>query len=352
MTSLLSILTAQMRVLLVGPPGIGKTARIAAAARAMNRRLIVMRASLSERVDFGGCLVPDQAAGVTRALPLELLRDLRSTPEPTLLFLDDLGQAPIDVQAALMRLFDAGELSPQVLICGATNRPGDKAGVSCLCEPLRSRFDCAFAIPTPADTAPRTDGVVTLGTWSDELEGWCQWAADAGAPAEVIAWHRSTSGLGLGLEKGMAGALYAWRTHADPAQRFPDFRSWHTVCRLWDAGLRDLHTIGSTIGLGPAQPFLAFARLADGLPTPQQIWMDPLGANVPADPGQLYLVASMLAQAAEHKFAGPFCKYIDRLPQIFGALAARDVYRRLGAKLSANPDWQKWWVKNQDLFVS
>ena len=55
-----------------------------------------------------------------------------------MLLLDDLGQAPIDVQAAAMSLFDSGALPEHVLIWGATNRPGDKAGVSSLCEPLRS----------------------------------------------------------------------------------------------------------------------------------------------------------------------------------------------------------------------
>src|SRR5437764_12206019 len=130
MSTLNALMAAGQRVLLVGPPGCAKTARIASVAKELGKRLVVMRASLSERVDFGGALVPDTKAGVTRALPLEVLADLQSTTEPTLLFLDDLGQAPIDVQAALMRLFDDGALSPHVLIWGATNRPGDVAGVT------------------------------------------------------------------------------------------------------------------------------------------------------------------------------------------------------------------------------
>src|SRR5436190_994229 len=93
------LLQARLRVLLVGPPGIGKTGRIMSINAQAGYRLMVSRASLKERIDYGGALVPDCAAGITRALPLEELHELRSTKAPTLLFLDDLGQAPIDVQA-------------------------------------------------------------------------------------------------------------------------------------------------------------------------------------------------------------------------------------------------------------
>ena len=79
-TYLRSLIDARQRVLFVGPPGCAKTSRAAAAAAASGHDLIVFRASLAERVDLGGCLVPDAAAGVTRALPLELLHRLRTGP--------------------------------------------------------------------------------------------------------------------------------------------------------------------------------------------------------------------------------------------------------------------------------
>lgn len=340
MSKLNALMAAGQRVLLVGPPGCAKTARIAGVAKELGKRLVVMRASLSERVDFGGALVPDMKAGVTKALPLDVLADLQTTSEPTLLFLDDLGQAPIDVQAALMRLFDDGALSPQVLIWGATNRPGDVAGVTRLCEPLRSRFHLAFSIAAPG-TEDRSDGPVVMGTWEDEVAQWCEWAMDNGAPAEVIAWHRSTSGR----------TLYQWKPSADPAVRMPDYRSWETVIRLWQNGIQDLSSISAAIGKPAAAEFLAFARLAHKLPTPDQVWMDPNGAPVPEDPAALYLVASMLAAAVAPEHSTAAVQYMSRLPRVYGALLARDMYRKLGSKLSGSKEWVKWFTANQELFA-
>lgn len=340
MNRLIELGRAGARVLLVGPPGCAKTGRIAGVADALGRRLIVSRVSLTDRLDWAGALVPDSGSGVCRQLPLESLRELQTTTEPVLLLLDDLGQAPMDAQAALMRLFDEGGLSDSVLVWAATNRPGDKAGVSALCEPLRSRFDCAFAIATPEAS---TDGDATyLQPWADEVAGWVEWAMDNGASPEVIAWHRATSGR----------TLYQWKACADPALRMPDFRSWGSVVKLWAAGVRDLGSLGAVIGKPAAAEFLAFARLSSQLPTPDQVWLDPAGAVVPSDPSACYLISSMLAAAVEGQHAGALMTYVDRLPRVYGALLARDSLRKLGASLSGRPEWVKWFNANQELFTA
>jgi hypothetical protein len=337
---LTNLIAANRRVLLVGPPGCAKTARIHAAARAAGRRAIIFRTSLADRVDLGGCYVPDIAAGITRALPLELLQFLKTTTEQILFVMDDLGQAPTDVQASTMCLFDEGFLPPNVLIWGATNRPGDKAGVTALCEPLRSRFHLKFAIATPT-TEDKTDGPTYLSTWKEEVDGWCDWAGEKDFATEIVAWHRSTTGR----------TLYKWKPHADPAVCLPDFRSWETVAELWDAGLRDFNTISAAIGKPDAGEFLSFAALADQLPTPQQVWMDPHGAPVPTDPAAQYLIAAMLGRAAEAKYASQLVTYIGRLPRVMGAYCAKDAFSRLGSKLVGNKAWQEWWVANQSLFA-
>lgn len=343
-SALMRYLTAGERVLLCGPPGIAKTAQIQAAAAAAGFSVVLMRASLSERIDFNGALVPDMVTGVTRALPLDTLAALRGATVPTLLFLDDLGQAPIDVQAAAMALFDTGALPSCVTIWGATNRPGDKAGVSALCEPLRSRFTLKFNIATPETDGTAAAGITGpfLGNWTETLEGWLQWAETAGAAPEILAWHRATTGA----------HLYAWKPSADPSLSMPDFRSWATVIRLWNAGLRDLGTISAAIGKPAAAEFLAFAALAASLPSPQEVAMSPTAATVPADPSALYLITTMLAAAADGSNLPAFLTYLGRLPRVFGAYMGRSLFRRLGASLSGFPAWNAWFTRNQDLFAA
>lgn len=329
-----------LSVLLVGPPGIAKTARVKAVAKEAGYRLKTMRLSLKERCDVAGIIAPDFEKRLAAIFPLEELQALKAATEPTVLFLDDIGQAPLDVQAAAMHLFDDGVLPSCVTIWGATNRPGDKAGVNALCEPLRSRFALAFRIATPGDKDDPNGGV-PIGTWEQEVEGFCSYGMDSGFPAEMIAWHRATTGR----------TLYQWKPHADPSVRMADFRSWERVATLFNAGVRDLNSIGAAIGRPVASEFLAFAALADKLPSPDQVWMDPDGAPVPQDPQALFLVSSFLGAAAQPQHARSLVRYLSRLPRVYGALLARDVSRKLGAKLSGTKEWVQWWTANQSLFA-
>ncbi len=339
---------ANQRVLLVGPPGCGKTARVLAAAKECGRRLVVMRVSLCERVDFGGCLVPDMKTGVTRALPLELLHELKTTEEPTLLFLDDMCQPPVDVQAALMRLFDDDGLSKSVLIWGATNRPGDKAGVTALAEPLRSRFDAIYVVPVPG-VQDKPDSGVLLGTWQDEIETWIDWAESAGAAPEILAWHRCGA-HGVPTPGDVGPCLYGWKPHADPSVRFPDYRTWGSLIVRWNAGLRSQSQVCACLGKQQGLAFLAYARMAESLPAWEQVVMDPAGSPVPKDASAQYLAASLFARSVEAPTAGPFIEYVSRMGRVVTAFAARSAYKRLGSKLSGSKAWVKWFLANKELF--
>jgi len=327
--------------LLVGPPGTAKSARIDAARKSIDFEVELVRAGLADRVDFGGCLVPNTELSVTQQLPLEWLKKLKNTTKNTVLFLDDVFMAHLDVQGALMQLFDPGFFPKNIVIWGASNRPKDKVGVMCVCEALRSRFRLAYSLPTP-DSREVPTGAVMLGTWKDEGENWCDWANESGYGGPITAYHRFTS----------FKHLYKWQPEADPAIRMADFRSWETVAELYTAGVRDTITLGGAIGLPDASAFLSFASTKDELSPPEEVFKSPSTAKVPDEKNTaaMYLMASSVSAAVSNKTAAAMIIYSERMPRMFGAMMVRDAHKRLRKELSTNPAWVAWYAKNQEIF--
>jgi hypothetical protein len=110
--------------------------------------------------------------GKAEFLPFGNLRKLLNATVPTLFFLDDLGQAPQGVQAAAMQLLLAREINGQkisdyVSFAAATNRKEDRAGVSGILEPVKSRFVTIINVETNADD-------------------WLRWARRNGLPEELL----------------------------------------------------------------------------------------------------------------------------------------------------------------------
>lgn len=346
---------AGQSVLLVGPPGTAKTSIIQQTARDCGMKTevqtedgiksTIFRASLMERVDWTGCLIPNAKLGITQQLPFSIIKALQKVTEPTLLFIDDLGQAPMDVQASFMRSFDDKFFPDCVRIWAATNRPGDKAGVNSLCEPLRSRFNSAYVIPTPKAT-DKADGGVLLCDWKDWWENWVDWSLDNNAPPEIVAFHRSTGG----------NYLYQWEPNTDSSLRMADFRSWGAMIKRWNEGLRSTQQCSAVIGKACAAAFIAFASLTDHLPTPDEVFADPMGAPIPTKEDAKYLICAVLAQQVTCATAEQFVQYVTRreMGRVMGAYAVKDAYKRdankTGSKVCNSKAWAKFYGENQELF--
>lgn len=165
---------AGKNILIKGAPGCGKTHIIDQVCEDLDVNEIVMHPAISDPTDFKGFPVYDKETGTAHFVPFgELLRILNANKR-TVVFIDDIGQAPVSVQAALMQLIYGGRVNgfkipDSVVFIGATNRKADKAGVSGLLEPVKSRFT------TIVELAP------TLSEWLD-------WAADHGQPADLMAF--------------------------------------------------------------------------------------------------------------------------------------------------------------------
>lgn len=313
----------RLPILIKGAPGAGKSDIVAQAAAAAGANVVLMHPVVSDPTDFKG--LPGIVAGKAEFLPFGDLRQLVEADEPTVAFLDDLGQAPAVVQAAAMQLIlarrvNGHKVSDKVVFVAATNRREDRAGVTGILEPVKSRFASIVEL-TPT------------------LDDWCEWALEHDVPAEVIAFCRFRPELFAPKDPPTA----------DIVNR-PCPRTITQMGALYAAGITDLESLGGAVGQGFAVEFVAFLRTYQDLPSIDSILLNPTTAGVPRNPAALYAVTTALAINASVANVERIIKYLERLPREFQTLGVRDIDRR-DKKMANNKAMIAWFAKNQDILV-
>lgn len=270
-------IAARLPVLVVGAPGVGKTDIVRAAARAAGADLIVSHPVVSDPTDARGLPWPDKGGATARFLPFGDLAVAIEAAAPTVWFLDDLGQAPPAVQAAFMQLIlsrRVGEhrVSHHVTFVAATNRREDRAGVSGILEPVKSRF-------------------ATIVHLEPAVDDWVAWALERDVPPELIAFIRTRPDL-----------LHDFKPTTDMTNH-PCPRTWARVAELMRLGLPQelaLPAYAGAVGEGAATELMSFLRIVDQLPPIDAVLTDPRGIELPSDPSVLYaLVAALAHKGAE-----------------------------------------------------
>jgi energy-coupling factor transporter ATP-binding protein EcfA2 len=139
----------QTPVMIYGPPGVGKSALVAAFAEKVGRKLVTVNASSYLPVDIKGMPYVYQDE-VKWAIPRFV-----SEAQGNILFLDELTSASPDVQAVLLRLILQGETEAYRLsdtfIVAAGNEGELAAGYGSLTAPMLSRFNVVSFAPTVQD---------------------------------------------------------------------------------------------------------------------------------------------------------------------------------------------------------
>lgn len=312
-SELLDILVAfilqRMPVLVTGMPGAGKSDIVAAACARAGTRLLLSHPAVEEPTVPGG--MPWVEKGKARFVPFGILEQAINAKEPTTWFLDDLGQASPAVQAAYMQLLLAGRVGEHVLpdtvgFVAATNRRTDRAGVSGILEPVKSRF-------------------ATILELQPDLDDWCAWAyTQPYMTPEPIAFLRWK-----GVEM-----LANFQPSADLTNS-PVPRTWARVARIMSMGLSDellFKAVAGAVGQAAAAEYMAFLRMWQELPNIDHILTDPDSASVPDKPSVLYSVAAAVALRATRENFSRIARYAERLYEAgFGENAVhlvRDCIRR------------------------
>jgi hypothetical protein len=318
-------ITARRPVLIKGAPGIGKTDGVVQACQECGADLIISHPVVSDPIDYKG--MPFVTGGKAEFIPFGDLRQLIEADRLTAYFLDDLGQAPPTVQAAAMQLIlgrriNGHKVSDKVCFIAATNRKQDRAGVTGILEPVKSRF-------------------ATIVELTPDLEDWIAWALKAGLPTELIAFIRFRPGL-----------LFDWKPSADITNS-PSPRTVANVGALMDLQLSpdlEYEAYQGAAGEGFAAELLGFLRIFRNLPNPDTVLLNPEQAQVPTDPATLYALCGALARKASENTMDRLVRYTLRLPAEFQVLLIRDAVHADGQVVNTRA-FIDWSSKNADVLI-
>lgn len=309
------------RVLIKGSPGIGKSDIVEQAAADLDAVLQISHPAVSDPTDYKGMPAVINGDGSPKAefLPFGDLNKLINADRLTIAFLDDLGQAPPAVQAAVMQLIQARrvnghKLSKHVVFCAATNDTTHMAGVSGLLEPVKSRWD-------------------TIVELDVKVDDWCTWAYDNQMPDEIIAFIRFRPEL-----------LNQFKPTRE-IKNSPCPRTVAAVGRWIKCGVKDYDVIAGAAGEGFATELVAFLKLYAEMPSLDEILMNPDSSPVPTQPATKYAVMCGLARKCTPDNIERVFRYAQRIEKEFEVCLVRDAVR-LNKQNQTTRTFVQWATKN------
>lgn len=329
-------------VLITGRPGIGKSDIVSSACSLAEADLIISHPVVSDPTDYKGLpfmdaptVTPDplnpgfdKIEHTAHFAPFGELKRLINAKKPTVFFLDDLGQAPASVQAAAMQLILARQInghkvSPFITFIAATNRREDKAGVTGILEPVKSRF-CSI-VPLDVNT-----------------DDWVKWAIDNNMPTELIAFIRFRPAI---LEE------------FKPTKDMTNSVSPRTVAQAGKqqaAGLPhdlEFEVFSGAAGEGFASEYMAFLKIFRNLPDVNGIILNPTHAQVPTQADILYALSGALAHRANSQNIGAIIKFLNRTPGEIQVATMKDAITRHNTEITSTKAFIEWAAKNHGFII-
>jgi len=329
-------MTHGFNLLFTGPPGIGKTDLVKTVAKELGYNLIIFHPVVSDPTDFKGLpnfVQLDNGDHEAVFIPFDQFKELLDAKGPTICFLDDLGQAAVAVQAAAMQLLHGGSLnakkiSPEVRFIACTNRKQDRAGVSGILEPVKSRFHGIFELVP-------------------EIDPFVQWLINNGGSPVLVAFMRNRP-------EHLTGGPDGWS---------PDTDIVNQPCPRTIAHLNDIITLqlpralrgtaySGAVGEGMGNEYVAFESLALSIPDIDVILKNPHGAQPPSTNEIAYAMVGALHTRMNRKNLANIFTYIDKhFVKELQAVFFLDI-ENYQPSLMETPAYINWAKNNGDLLTN
>jgi hypothetical protein len=316
------LIAAQRPMFLWGAPGVGKSDTVRAVAAEGKFELRDVRLSLCDPVDLKGFPTIDTVKKEMKWLPANFL----PKKGKGILFLDEFNGAPQSVQAAAYQLVLDRKLGDYELPAGwsivaAGNRAGDRSVVHAMPAALANRF-------------VHLDFDVSNDDWN-------VWAMENDIHVDIRSYMRA-----------FPANLHNFDAASNP-RAFPSPRSWSFINDIYSAKLApddEYETIKGTIGEGTAAGFLAHVKNLHGMPTVDQVLLDPDGAALPKNSSAQYAMIEALHPKTTANNMGRVMTYVGRLPVEYQTIFVRSAIRR-DDKLTGTKEYMAWGLKNQAVLM-
>lgn len=306
-------LAANTSILLIGDPGVGKSAIMQALSRDVDMPLHTLIGSTLDPTDVGG--LPVLVNGRAERQPLACIYD--AAQRPCILFLDELSAAPLPVQAAFLRLIlerVAGDvtLHPETRVVAAANPPEQAPGGFDLSAPLMGRL-CVLHFRPDEDEV--MSYFMTMGDEEKEPELRDEartFAALAGVVPDL---------LQVDIPKDCVTGGRPWGAP----------RAWERVVRSRAAARRlggiskeaDQAMMAGSVGRHCATAYRAVLDMINDLPSVDEIVKAPKTAKIPEDPHKQVAAVGLIGRVAEKNLWAAYIYTVRLRPEY--AMAANKV---------------------------
>lgn len=325
----------RMSIELESGPGLGKSEGISQCATELTEEWSTPVAfrpeflSTREPPDVAGFGIPsrdeDQTPIMVRTRAPWMPK--KDDPEHGIILLDEFRQANHDVQKPAAELLLNGRVGESHLpitwmVVAASNREKDRSGVQRELAFISNRRMLVKVEPS--------------------LDAWVEWAETKG----------DVNPLAIAFCKVNPGIVFA---DAVPDKPGP-FCTPRTLVRVsYLIGKLDMaaftEAAAGYIGEGAAASFVAFLRVAEELPSFEDIVAAPLKAHVPQKTDAAYAAMQMIAHRVSDATAMPAMQYLKRMGKEFQVAGLRSTIRRTPSLMNT-PDFLSWMKDNKDLVVS
>ena len=312
-----------------GSPGVGKTQIIQAAAQELGIKCITKHLPTMLVEDFG-ILFPNGDNSLHYRLP-DWFPTLEKDGESGILLFDDRNQGGNDLQKVLANIIQARELHGHRLpdgwsVMSTGNRQKDRAGSNKVLSHLRNRE--------------------TLVELDVKVEDWVEWASGQEINPFLISFAMFRPQLLNNFEPNQD-------VNATP-------RSWvEGVGRVMDNAVdlpaeTQMECFAGAVGEGPAGEFLSFMKVAESLPSVEDILADVHNYPVPTEVSIRYALTGALASATTHKNFGALTDFYLRWDaREFSVLWVRMMSQYPDNKAYVTwKGWKRWAEKFQDLIIT